>query len=812
MAYDIIIGRTEEDRKKFGDKGTIFLGRSYVKMGATTSLSNRILMDVARSHVVLVAGKRGCLTGDTKVFTNHGFKDIKCFDKDKDLIYSYDKNKQKFKWQKAKLLRYPINNESLIKFELHDGQSITSTKEHPLLILNKGGGKIWKSAKNITKEDKIIAITKVPEVKNDKESVRIARLLGFILADGNLSVWEGRWKDGRGYWYNGIRHRIRIFNDCKEVLITAKKDFEEEFCVPIKRYKRNDCNCEVIQTQRASIVKKFIRLGVPIGNKSKIIRVPQVVWESSNKFKANFLKALFSCDGYIDKRGTIEYYSNSKNFLLDLHYLLSHFHIQSKIREKKVKCNKKRFISYALSMWDYNSTQNFKKIGFFNKMSLQRLYGRKFWRMKRRKKTIYLDDNLFGASIKNISEVSRINEVFDLTVPKNHSFIANGIISHNSGKSYSLSVMAEEMTRLPHEIKKNLSMLFFDTMGIFWTMKYPNERQEGLLKKWGMEPEGFDVEVYVPQGSFEEYQERGLPVDHSFTIKTSELSSGDWCGVFEVSPIDPMGILIDRIIGELKEYNEDYDIIDIVRRIKIDKRSDKNTKDAVESRFLAAQKWGLFSREGTKTSELIKPGKATIIDISAYREVGGAWSIKGLVIGLICKKLLFERIISRKSEELEAVEKGSKYFGGEEKEELPLIWVFIDEGHEFLPKGGKNPATDALIQLLREGRQPGISMVIATQQPGEIARDVMTQSDIILSHRVTAKADIEALNSIMQTYLLNDIQGYLNNLPGGKGSAIILDDNSERIYPMCVRPKLSWHGGETPTSVKIKKREELELL
>ena len=126
--------------------------------------------------------------------------------------------------------------------------------------------------------------------------------------------------------------------------------------------------------------------------------------------------------------------------------------------------------------------------------------------------------------------------------------------------------------------------------------------------------------------------------------------------------------------------------------------------------------------------------------------------------------------------------------------------------HEFLPLQGKTSATDALIQLLREGRQPGISLLLATQQPGMIHRDVLTQSDIVIAHRVTAKPDIDALNYIMQTYLLSDIKTYLDNLPRLKGSAIILDDNSERIYPMRVRPRFTWHGGEAPTAIKVKKR------
>jgi hypothetical protein len=35
-----------------------------------------------------------------------------------------------------------------------------------------------------------------------------------------------------------------------------------------------------------------------------------------------------------------------------------------------------------------------------------------------------------------------------------------------------------------------------------------------------------------------------------------------------------------------------------------------------------------------------------------------------------------------------------------------------------------------------------------------------------------------------------------------RGSAILLDDNSERIYQMRFRPRFTWHGGEAPSAVK----------
>ena len=64
--YDIVIGRSEEDKRQFGDKGTVYIGKHYVQMGRTTSLSNNIYFDVTRSHVVFVCGKRVWEFGENK--------------------------------------------------------------------------------------------------------------------------------------------------------------------------------------------------------------------------------------------------------------------------------------------------------------------------------------------------------------------------------------------------------------------------------------------------------------------------------------------------------------------------------------------------------------------------------------------------------------------------------------------------------------------------------------------------------------------------------------------------------------------------
>ncbi len=849
---------------------------------------------------------------------------------------------------------------------------------------------------------------------------------------------------------------------------------------------------------------------------------------------------------------------------------------------------------------------------------------------------------LIGKHYVTMGETTSLSNKVLLDVARPHVILVTG--KRGSGKSTSLSVIAEELANLDEDIKKNLAFLFFDTMGIFWTMKYPNERDSDLLKQWNLESKGFNVNLFTPIGLYNEYKKKELPVDYSFSIKTNELNSDDWCKVFEVNLIDPLGILIERVLDNLKDKN--YSIEEILKEIKKDKKSDKKTKDSAENRFRAASKWGLFDEKGSEIKDLVKAGEISILDISAYTN----WSVKGLAIALISRKLLRERIGIRKKEELSKIKESSIF--DEEKKELPLVWIMVDEClpynteiitskahtpigeiierkgegedfevltfdldtkkyinkkvknvfrkgkrelvkirtecgkelvctpehrvltrhgfwsaisvseigsiaiqhysedprvvkarllghlfgdgwasektkslgfsgkksdrdlekikydlrilgfsssniytrktksnitdhnntnhtivgisksigastksfryfknigaimgdktireshipqwlfnssakekaeflaaylgsdglrisqsstaksdfnsvklsfhklevleknafkfanqlkdlfeslgirisriakrkgnirkdgnktikivltiaksmdnmtnflekigyrycgekeiegykwlaylkakkektkerieinkriqelykkgikkieiarmlnipkyyvgewtrhnrkirasnsfphfdewisarysngvifeciknmellkeqevydleidelhnfvangfivhncHEFMPKDKETIASNDLIMLLREGRQPGISLVLATQQPGEIAKDVITQADIVISHRLTAKVDIEALNSVMQTYLIQDIQKYLNQLPDLKGAAIVLDDNSERIYPIQIRPKLSWHGGESPSAIKIKKK------
>lgn len=401
-----------------------------------------------------------------------------------------------------------------------------------------------------------------------------------------------------------------------------------------------------------------------------------------------------------------------------------------------------------------------------------------------------------GRNIVGSGEEAHLTNPILMDVIKPHVVLVCG--KRGTGKSYTAGVIAEEMTKLPKEIKDNLSILIIDTMGIFWSMKNPNDRDKEIVKKWNLKPEGVKTVLFVPKKYAREYRETGIEVDKEFTLPCGELSALDWIITFNFSPIDSHGIAIEKTIKKVKKKNGNlYSIQDIIDEIKNDKETEKTVKNALVNRFTAANGWGLFEREGTPISDIFKSGTVNVIDVSHYLRISGAWSVRNLLVGLLARKIFMERLKARKAEEFETMT-------GMKKDTVPMAWIMIDEAHQFVGKE-KTAATEPLLTLIKEGREPGISLLMITQRPGKLHEDALAQSDFIISHRLTARADIEALRSIMQTYMLKNIEDYINALPRQKGAAVILDDNSERLYAIQIKPRISWHAGGSPSAIKDKK-------
>ncbi len=868
--YEIIVGRDAEDRKKFGLNGTFMLGKHYVKMGQTTSLSNDVLMDFARSHVVFVTGKRGsgkCVTGDTLIALDDGnLRPIAELEEDGAGVVSLNKDLKTVTSQKSAFFKRSVK--TILKVTTRSGRTIKLTPEHPLLSLLG-----WRNADSFEVGERIATPRALPNFGSKTMPESHIKLLAYLIAEGHL--------------VQGV-----LFSNTDPAIVTDFSTSAREFDSNIEVALLKE-GCYRLYTRKftpgldleqpagarfnnGQLTSLAIRSKTPIrafleshGLSKKLSaekEIPLRVMQLQKQFLALFLNRLFSCDGSIyNARGKgkdcweVSYSTISQKMAVQIRHLLLRFGILSKLRSRKVKCNGKLFDSYELVLNGENVAKFVSEIGFFGKKRLKmlqeieyalktirnpntdtipieiwKIYHPKNWAaigrdvgykhpkaMRERMHCAPSRDTLLeiAATDKNeflynlatsdifwdeIVEIERLEgkfEVYDLTVPKLHNFVANDIIIHNS---YTMASIAEGMMTSSPEVTSRLSVVMFDTMGIYWTMKYENKRDEALLREWGLKYSGLNLKVYVPSGHFADAKEKGIPVDAAFSIKPSELSVTDWCSTFNVEIVSPIGALIGRIVSNL---NGNYGIDDIIDAINSDERSDHYTQAAAENLFLTAKSWGLFSREGISFSELVVQGQISVIDVSGYASAINRASVRALVIGLVSKKLFSERMIARKAEEYRSVKSFTRLVEQEEEgKEVPLIWIMVDEAHEFLPKQGLTPATDALQTLLREGRQPGISLVLASQQPGQIHTDVMTQSDIVIAHHITAKIDIDSLGALMQSYMREGLDVALANRPDVKGAAILFDDTNERLYPIRVRPRITWHGGSSPTLLKEEKK------
>ena len=155
--------------------------------------------------------------------------------------------------------------------------------------------------------------TKVPEFLDED----LAKLLGLIISDGNLSL-EG--------------YRVNLSGETSEI---GQKIFNKKFG------KNFALTCDkVSKVNRLDIYSKsfsyFLNayFDINLGKKSHIIKVPEQIYNSPESVKAAFLAGLFEGDGGVDT--SIMFHTVSKELALGISRLLTSLGIPSKIKNWNV--------------------------------------------------------------------------------------------------------------------------------------------------------------------------------------------------------------------------------------------------------------------------------------------------------------------------------------------------------------------------------------------------------------------------------------------------------------------------------------------
>jgi DNA helicase HerA-like ATPase len=355
-----------------------------------------------------------------------------------------------------------------------------------------------------------------------------------------------------------------------------------------------------------------------------------------------------------------------------------------------------------------------------------------------------------------------------------------------TGKSYTLGVMIEELAGIGSDI-----VVVVDGQGIFWTMAEPNPVSRETDGLWGFDraPRGFPVNLMVPGDPVErfggrdildEMERRGIQVQ-GLRLNPSDLTPEMWCELFDLDINELQGILLFKAVRQCwKRLGRDFLIDDVSAEVMRLAALDQ-TKEAVLRRMEMATDWQIFEESAYREIwEILRPDAINVLDLSVIAQ--GRYGLRNLVIAVLANFIFRKRTIARRREALGLASDTKKF------------WLVIDEAHNFCPSGRSTLAKEILIRWAKEGRQPGLSLIVASQQPAAIDSEILTQCGIRVVHRITSREDFKAVDALSQDYLAEGLPTRIKQL-AGPGQTLVIDDERESIVLAQVRPRQSLHGG-----------------
>jgi DNA helicase HerA-like ATPase len=121
--------------------------------------------------------------------------------------------------------------------------------------------------------------------------------------------------------------------------------------------------------------------------------------------------------------------------------------------------------------------------------------------------------------------------------------------------------------------------------------------------------------------------------------------------------------------------------------------------------------------------------------------------------------------------------------------------IVFDEAHKYMTETN---LTSAITETVREMRHKGVSVVIASQDPPSIPREIVELSTVIFAHRFNAPSWLRHLQQSSQAF--SSVGGGM--LAGlATGSALLWSAGGAARYSspqrVATRPRMTEHGGAT---------------
>jgi DNA helicase HerA-like ATPase len=352
----------------------------------------------------------------------------------------------------------------------------------------------------------------------------------------------------------------------------------------------------------------------------------------------------------------------------------------------------------------------------------------------------------------------RVNLDADNLVQKHCSILAKT----GAGKSYTSGVILEEL------LEKDVPMLIIDPHGEYGTLKFPNQDKPGMFERYGISPKGYGerVTIYTPAS-----KTLNPLADLLFRLNGISLGVKDLMQFFSDEHSQTQTGILFEAVSKLKVEKTKYTIEDIIFEVGQNK---SKIKWNVINKLETLKETGILSDKATTISDLVQDGRASIIDMKGVNP-----DLQALIVAKLCGDLFEARKLNT----------------------VPPCMLVLEEAHNFCPeKGfGGTVSSDILRTIASEGRKFGLGLMVVSQRPARVDKNILSQCNTQIIMKVTNPNDLQAISKGLEG-ISSEVVDDIKRL--SPGVAMIVSTYIERPVLVDIRVRKSKHGGASVPVVK----------
>jgi DNA phosphorothioation-dependent restriction protein DptH len=354
-----------------------------------------------------------------------------------------------------------------------------------------------------------------------------------------------------------------------------------------------------------------------------------------------------------------------------------------------------------------------------------------------------------------------------------------------SGKSYTLGTIVE-MATMPipgiNTLPKPLASVIFhfhesqDYAPEFISMRYPNKdanQIDELQKTYGALPQSLeDIILLVPADKVGERRAEYPDLTIApIAFASQELSIKDW--KFLMGALGNQAMYM-QVINMIMRQGRSSLTLEYIRQGVENSSLSQHQKDFALHRLeLASQ----FIDDQTNLKQYLKPGRLVLVDLR------DEFIEKDQALGLFVVML--------------------NIFSGARNEDGTLFnkLIVFDEAHKYITH---SDLTSHVVDVIRQMRHQGVTMLLASQDPPSLPNDVIELSSAIVLHRFNSPQWLKHIQkSVIQ--LQDLLPEQLAQLQSGEAyiwaSKATHPEWTRKAIKVKTRPRITQHGGGTQQAV-----------